>query len=104
MTAFAIGVDILFRDPNLAVDAVWKAGGSGAGKTVRVIRRAPDDTIEWRESRLRTPTVFLDVRVSEAVTLSKGDTFEIDGATFTVTGAPERDSLRLVWKAEAREG
>ncbi|WP_028714372.1 hypothetical protein [Paracoccus sp. J55] len=104
MTAFAIGVDVLFRDPHLGRDALWRAGGSGDGVTVRVITRAPDDIVEWRESRVRTPTVFIDVRVSEVPILSKGDTFEIAGAVFAVTGAPERDSERLVWKAEAREG
>ena len=104
MTAFAFGVDVLFRDPNIGRDALWRAGGNGAGVPVRVITRAPDDIVEWRESRVRAATVFIDVRVSEVVTLSKGDTFEIAGAVFTVTGAPERDSERLVWKAEAREG
>lgn len=104
MTAFSAAVDILFADPNLAVDAVWRSGGSGAGVPVRVIRRAPDDVMTWRDGRVRVETVFIDVRVSEAATLAKGDTFTIDTATFTVTGAPERDSERLVWKAEAREG
>lgn len=103
MNAFAFGVDILFTDPNLALDALWREDGVGAGVPVRVMRSAPDDVIEWRESRARVGTVFIDVRVSEAATLAKGDTFEIDGAIFTVTGAPERDTERLIWRAEARE-
>lgn len=101
--SFAIGVDVLFRDPHLGLDALWRSGGAGAGLPVRVIRRAPDDVLNWRESRVRVETVFIDVRVSEVPVLSKGDTFEITGAVFVVTGAPERDSERLVWKAEARE-
>lgn len=103
MTAFAFGVDLLFLDQNLALDALWRAGGAGAGVPVRVIRSAPDDVVEWRESRVRVATVFIDVRVSEVVTLSKGDTFEISGVIYTVNGAPERDTERLVWRAEARE-
>ncbi len=103
MTAFGFGVDVLFSDPNLSLAAMWREGGAFAGVPVRVMRSAPDDVIEWRESRARVGTVFIDVRVAEVPALAKGDTFDIDGVTFTVTGAPERDLERLVWRAEARE-
>lgn len=103
MSIFSIAVDTLFNDRNLGLDALWRAGGSGDGVPVRVIRSAPDDVVEWRESRARTRTVFIDVRVSQVPNLAKDDTFEIGGVVFAVTGAPQRDSERLVWKSEARE-
>lgn len=103
MTAFDFGVDLLFLDQNLALDALWRAAGAGAGVAVRVMRRAPLEVIEWRDNRVRVGTVLIDVRVSEVVTLSKGDTFEIGAVIYTVTGAPELDTERLVWRAEARE-
>lgn len=103
MSAFSAAVDVLFRDPHLSRAAQWRAGGSGPAVDVRVIMRAPDDVVSWRSTRARVETVFIDVRVSEVAALAKGDTFTIDGSTFVVSGAPERDSERLVWKAEASE-
>lgn len=42
MNAFAAAIDLLFEDPNMAVDALYRAGGAGSGTPVRVIRKAPD--------------------------------------------------------------
>lgn len=103
MSAFSAAVDALFRDPNLSRAAQYQAGGSGPVIDVRVIMRAPDDVVSWRSTRARVETVFIDVMVSEVAALAKGDTFAIDGSVFVVSGAPERDSERLVWKAEASE-
>jgi hypothetical protein len=103
MSAFVDANDLLFQDPNLARDAVWRASGSGAGVAVRILTAEPDRDLDWRETRLVVGAVLIDVRVAEAPTLARGDTFALeDGAVLEVTGAPKRDDLALTWRAEAR--
>jgi len=101
MTIFASAIDDLFADPNLARDATWLAGGTAEPIPVRVILRRPDGLVDFGETRIRVATHRLDVRVSEAAMLTVGDVFLVDGLTLRVQGAPERDSERLVWTAEA---
>lgn len=102
MNAFAASIDAIFRDPNMAVDALWRAGGAGAGVPVRVIRRAPDRIANWGEGRFVTDTIFFDVRVSDVPALQPGDTFEIEGELFEVRSEPVRDRERLCSAAEVR--
>ena len=102
MTAFAASVDVLFGDPNLALDAIYRDGGAGAGVPVRVVRRAPDAVTNFGDGRFVTDTVLIDVRTKEARP-ARGDTFEIGPETFEVISEPVRDSERLIWTCEARE-
>lgn len=104
MSAFAAAINAIFADPNMAWDALWRRGGGGPGVQVRVIRRAPDDTVRFGEGRFLAETVLLDVRVAEAPELARGDTLErlTDGEIFEIIGAPARDREQLVWRAEAR--
>lgn len=102
MTAVAAAVAALFRDRNLAVDALYRVGGAGPGIAVRVIRAAPDRTAAFGESRFVTDTMVLEVRVADAPGIAAGDTFEIEGRLHEVRGAPIRDAERLVWAAEVR--
>ncbi len=102
MTAFAIAATAMFRDPNIAVDALYRPGGIGVGVPVRVIRSAPDSLAQFGEGRFVTDTFGLDVAIAEAPDLAEGDTFEIEGTLHTILGAPIRDADRLVWSAEAR--
>lgn len=102
MNAFAAAIDLLFEDPNMAVDALYRAGGAGSGTPVRVIRKAPDQLANFGDSRFVTDTLTLDVRVSEVPGLAVGDTLEINGETFEVRSEPVRDRERLVWSTEGR--
>ena len=102
MNAFAASIDLLFEDPNMAVDALYRAGGEGSGVPVRVIRKAPDELANFGDSRFVTDTLTLDLRVSEVPSLSKGDTIEIASEVFEVRSEPVRDRERLVWSAEGR--
>ncbi|PQO22051.1 hypothetical protein C2I36_14995 [Rhodobacteraceae bacterium WD3A24] len=102
MTAFSAAIDAIFADPNMAVDAIWKAGGSGSGVSLRAVRRSPDQIATFGESRFVSDTTTLDIRVSEAPTLTEGDTLEVGSETFQVIGEPMQDSDRLVWTVEAR--
>jgi hypothetical protein len=102
MNAFAASIDLLFEDPNMAVDALYRAGGKGSGTLVRVIRKAPDQLANFGDSRFVTDTLTLDLRVSEVPALAKGDTLEIAGELFEVRSEPVRDRERLVWSVEGR--
>jgi hypothetical protein len=101
MTAISQMVDTLFRDPNLAHDAVHVSSG-GVETAVRIITRQPDRLLELGETRLRVDTVMIDVRLAEVPELRPGDVFVIAGETYLVQGEPARDSERLVWTAELR--
>lgn len=103
MTAFAIVATAMFRDPNIAVDALYRPGGIGVGVPVRVIRAAPDRLAQFGESRIVTDTVSLDIAVADAPDLAESDTVEIKGTLYAIRGAPIRDADRLVWSVEARE-
>lgn len=100
MTIFAAAVDDPFADPNIARDAVWRAGGTGAAVSVRVIMRRPDRIGSFGETRLLAETMAIDVRTAEVPVLAEGDGFELDSAMFTVQGEPVRYGERFVWTAE----
>ncbi len=102
MTAFATAIDALFADPNLGLDAVYRAGGTDPGVPVRVILRRPDRIGTFGETRLATETLVIDVRVSDIAAPADGDTIELDGAVYVIQGEPIRDAERLVWTIEAR--
>ncbi|MFN4282357.1 MAG: hypothetical protein ACK4NA_06935 [Alphaproteobacteria bacterium] len=102
MSILAEAIDDLFGDPNLARDAVWRVGGTGAPMTVRIVLRQPDHIGGFGETRLLAATTVIDVRTVEVPELAEGDSFEIGGETFVVQGEPVRDGERLVWTAELR--
>ena len=102
MTAFDLAADSLFADPNLAINALLRVGGSGPAKPIRVIRAMPDRFASFGEGRFVVDTVLLNIRLADAPVLSAGDTVEIAGQLHEVQGTPTRDSDRLVWLAEAR--
>ena len=86
MSVFAVALDDLFADPEVARDALWRAGGNDPAMPVRVIARRPDRIADFGETRVAVPTAVFDVRVSEVPVLAEGDTLEVDGAVFVVQG------------------
>lgn len=102
MTAFNAAIDVLFADANLAVDAVYCAGGADPGLPVRVIVRRPDRVGEFGETRIVAETLLIDVRVSEVAAPQAGDIVDVDGSFYVIQGEPSRDAERLVWTSEAR--
>ena len=101
--AFGSAIDAILRDANVAEDALWRAGGTGGGTAVRVIRKSPDEVVGFGSSRAVLATVLIDVRSSEITSPAMGDTVEIAGDLFDIIGTPVRDSLGLVWTCEASE-
>ena len=100
MDAFTAATDVLFSDPNIARDAIWRAGGAGAGISVKVVTRRPDQVVGFGDSRAVLPTMLIDVRRSEVSAPATGDTVEIESEMFDVIATPTIDSLRLVWTCE----
>lgn len=102
MTVFAEAVDLLFTDPNIGRDSMWRSGGVGAGVKVRIVFRAPDQVASFDGGRFVTQGCFIDVRTVDVPILASGDTFEIDTATYAVLGEPLADDDNLIWSAEVR--
>jgi hypothetical protein len=102
MAAFAGAIDALFADPNLAGDAVYRAGGADPGIDARIVVRRPDRIGDFGDTRIASETMTFEVRTSEIATPGEGDTLEIDGVTYVIQGRPVRDAERLIWTVEAR--
>lgn len=99
--AFTSAIDALFADPNIGEDALWKAGGVGTGVAVRIIRKSPDRMAEFGDSRAVLPTVGIDIRRSQAATITEGDLILIGGESYRIIGEPMGDALGLVSACEA---
>jgi hypothetical protein len=102
MSAFAEAVEVLFADPNIARDAVWRSGDAGPGMAVRVVVRMADRLGSLGATRIASDTATFDLRVSEVATPAAGDSIELDGIRYLIQGEPLRDPERLVWTVEAR--
>ena len=102
MTAFAAATDVLFADPHLARDAVYRPAGAGDGIPVRVMLRRPDQIESFGETRLASSTTMLDLRSSEVAEPAAGDTLELEGRTVVVQGTPLLDAEGLVWSLDTR--
>ena len=107
MDAFTSAIDALFADPNIGEDALWKAGGVGQGLperngvAVRIIRKSPDRMAEFGESRAVLPSIGLDIRRSQATTITDGDLIVIGAETLKTICEPMGDALGLVTACEA---
>lgn len=102
MAAIAAAIAALFADPNIAVDAIYRAGGEGDGAAVRIVWRAPDQVTEFGGGRFVTQGRMLEVQAAQVAQPSAGDNFEIDGSTYIVIGDPLRDDEGLIWRIEVR--
>jgi hypothetical protein len=104
MNAFSRAVDRLHGHADLGLDALYKAGGAGAGVACRVITRQPDELTEFGGSQLVRATTLIDVRISEVAAPREGDSFVVGATTYTIAGTPRRDAERLVWTCGCRGG
>ncbi len=103
MSLFAEAIDDLFADPELARDAVWRAGGVGDGVTVRAVVRLADRVTEFGAARIASGTALVEVRTAEVAAPAEGDAITVAGRTLVVQGEPLADAERLVWKLDCRE-
>lgn len=99
MTAFNTAIQALFNDRNLTAEVTFIPLG-GESKTMRGIISAPDLYQNVGLSVIETPSLVLEVPVSECPTVSDGDEFIIEAVTYTVQGEPRRDAEHLFWKVD----
>ena len=102
MNAFASAIDRIFADANMAVDAMWFAGGTGPGVAVRVIRKSPDEITPFGAGRILSETTVLDARVADMPTPAAGDLIRIGPEDFLLQGEPKLDRERLIWTLNTR--
>ena len=96
MSAFQGMIDALFSDSALARDVLYTPV-SGTPKTIRAVIKSPDRIVDVREMAIHTPTLVVDVRVSDVLDPNEGDTLSIGALTYVVQGEPVRDAENLVW-------
>jgi hypothetical protein len=101
MSVFAVAIDNLFTDPNIARDATYIADG-GTPVLVRVVTRRADEVTGFGDARLWSETTRIDLRVAEVPAPRPGDRLEIEGEAFIIQGEPVRDRERLVWTVDLR--
>lgn len=101
MSAFAAAMVALTADPNLGTAAVWRAGGTGAGTPVRVLRSSPDVTSAGFETSIVQPTDVLTMAVDTVPAPDAGDTITIGAEVLTVQHA-ERDAADVAWRVFCR--
>ena len=102
MNAFATAMNAIFADANMAVGALWFAGGTGPGVTVRVIRKSPDEVTPFGAGRILSETTMLDARAADMPTPAPGDLIRIGLEDFILQGEPKLDRERLIWTLTTR--
>ena len=103
MNAFATAMNVIFTDTNMAVDALWFAGGTGPGVIVRVIRKSPDEITPFGAGRIMSETTQMDVRVADMPNPTSGDLIRIGLEDFILQGEPKLDRERLIWTLNTRK-
>lgn len=97
MNAFEVAIHSLFRDSNLITQATYHPL-HGKEKRVAVITHKPDEYHAIGETMIATPTIAIDVAVSNCANVQPGERFVIDGKTFVVQGEPKADSERITFR------
>lgn len=95
--AFSIAMATIFADPNMAVEATYSPVGGGASSVLRVIRRQPDEMMQYGETAILTDTQIIEARVADLASPQEGDVFAIGSENLQLRGEPVRDILRLAW-------
>ena len=102
MNAFATAMNMIFADANMALDALWFAGGTGTGVAVRVIRKSPDEITPFGAGRILSETTMLDARMADMPSPAPGDLVRIGLEEFILQGEPKLDRERLIWTLNTR--
>ena len=100
MTAFALALDLLFADPNLAHEA-WHRDSEGQFSRIRIIPRRNDAVTEFGAARLVSESFRFDVRVTDLPAPRPDEQILFGDETFLIRGEPIRDRDRLIWTVEA---
>ena len=103
MNAFATAMNMIFTDPNMAMDAIWFTGGTGPGVAIRVIRKSPDEITPFGAGRIQSETTQIDARVADMPTPASGDLIRIGAEDFILQGEPKLERERLIWTLNTRK-
>ncbi len=89
-------------DDGFARVAIYRVGGEGDGAAIPVLLSRPDRSVSlFGQETLSEGGGFL-IRVSDVASPAAGDTLEVEGAVYTVQGAPARYDEQVLWRVEAR--
>lgn len=88
MTVFDAALLTLFDDPNLAEDALWRPGGTGAGQAIRIIRIQPQPVVDIGGAKLVQDGTAFDVLAAVAPAIAERDTIEANGQLYRVQAPP----------------
>ena len=101
MGVFDDALAVLAADPNLGVDATYRAAGTGAPVSLRVLRSSPDRVVDAFDTPLLRATDVLTVSISTLPAVEPDDTFAIGADLLTVDSA-ERDAAGVAWRVLCR--
>lgn len=97
MDIITTAMEMIFDDPNMAVDVVFTPAATQVPASIRAIRKAPDDVSMFQETRVQSPTSVFEIRISDVEEPKRGDRILVGDETFEVQGRPKRDQERLLW-------
>lgn len=101
MRVFDDALAVLAADPNLGVEATYRAAGTGAAVLLRVLRSSPDRVVDAFDTPLLRATDVLTVAIATLPSIEAGDTFAIGADLLTVDSA-ERDTAGVAWRVLCR--
>lgn len=101
MGVFDDALAALAVDPNLGVEATYRAAGTGAPVFLRVLRSSPDRVVDAFDTPLLRATDVLTVAIAALPAIEPGDTFTIGADLLTVDSA-ERDAAGVAWRVVCR--
>ena len=88
MTVFDAVLLTLFGDPNLAEDALWRPGGTGAGQAIQIIRVQPQPVVDIGGAKLVQDGTVFDVLAAVAPAIAERDTIETSEQLYRVQAPP----------------
>jgi len=101
MGVFDDALAVLAADANLGVEATYRAAGTGAPVSLRVLRSSPDRVLDAFDTPLLRATDVLTVSLALLPAIEAGDTFTIGPDLLTVDSA-ERDAAGVAWRVLCR--
>ena len=101
MGVFDDALAVLAADPNLGVEATYRAAGTGTPVFLRVLRSSPDRVVDAFDTAVLRATDALTVRIALLPAIEPGDTFTIGPDMLTVDSG-ERDAAGVAWRVLCR--
>jgi hypothetical protein len=97
VSAFEAAMAALIADPHLAVEAIYRAGGTGDPVPLRVLRSSPDRVADAFGTEILATTDILSVAITTLPSLAGGDSFTL-GSDVLIVQHAERDATGAAWR------